>query len=616
MHKYPYIYVFFFLVFSSIQAQNNTEEKPLFELSYYDDVHSEENYKSIQQKKFISTKEKYVNLGITKSALWVKVDLNTKKLDPKTIIEVQTPLKDSITVFYTLKNKEIVTKKLGLMYAYSKNKFNHYLPVFEIPINDLNSNEVYIKVKSRYSMFFPLDIKSTENFYKERVNSYIVGGLLIGGLLLMGIYNLFLYFSVRDFSYILYVIALLSAILSQGYLFGILTPYLSPESPEFNFRFPLVIMCNTGIFSSLFTIRFLNVKANSKFLYYLLLFAATLLFLNGVFELLQINDYISRKANIILIISTSLVIFSSALNSLLKKNSIAIYFTIAWTFYLFGMITFALKSVGILPHNSFTDHFMHVGTFMEVMLLSFALGHKYSLIRLEKERLERQTRKELELLVKKQTEKLKISLEEKEVLLKEVHHRVKNNLQIVISLLDLQVASIKNTKNKEILAQSKSRVYSMSLIHQKLYQSDNFARINIKNYIEELFTYVKNSYHHLSLDLKHSLTIDDKELSLTKAIPLGLIINELLTNCFKHSFKNDKANELKISVDFNEDALILIIADSGEGFDQNTGTGGVKKSLGLFLIKSLSKQLRGNIIRYHKDGLFVTQLTIPTKEAI
>lgn len=496
------------------------------------------------------------------------------------------------------------------MFPFSKNKFNHYLPTFNVPIDALASSVVYLKVTSRYSLFLPVTVKSKEVFYKQRVNSYFIGGLLIGGLFLMGIYNLFLYFSTRDFSYLLYVLALFSAILSQGYLFGILIPFLSPESPEFTFRFPIIIMCFTGIFSALFAIRFLSLKETSTFLYYLLLFAISLLVCNICVELLEF-DYLSRKINILIIIGTSTIIFSSAVYSLIKGNKIALYFTIAWTFYLFGMIIFALKSVGILPHNLFTDHFMHFGTFMEVILLSFALGHKYSLVRIEKEKLERQTREELEELVKLQTKELETSLEEKETLLKEVHHRVKNNLQIVISLLDLQVASIKDIKNKEILAQSKSRVYSMSLIHQKLYQSDNLARVNMKNYLEDLFTFIQNSYATITQKTTNIVLIDDQELSLTQAVPLGLIVNELLTNSFKYGLTKEDNNQIKMSLVFSKNTLVLEIADSGKGFKAAESNQGVKKSLGLFLVKSLAKQLRAKINRFYENELFVTQINIP-----
>lgn len=611
-----YIYALVFLLLSikvTFSQETKTAPNSTFKLFSFEDKEGKQTIHSIKQQTFTKTKEDLVSIGITKSTMWLRVNLNDSLLKAKSVLVINTPFKDSITVFYELKNKELVSESLGVMYPFSKNKLNHYVPTFEIPTPKLAVPTIYIKVKSRYAMLVPIEIKTKEAFYKERVSDYFIGGLLIGGLLLMGIYNLFLFFSTRDFSYVLYVLALVGAILSQGYIFGIIIPVLSPDVPEFNFRFPVIIMAFTGIFCSLFTIHFLEIKYTSKLLYWLLISFISALLFNVIIELLHF-DYLSRRINILLVISTSIVIFSSALYSLIKGKKIALYFTIAWTFYLFGMIVFALKTVGILPHNSFTNHFMHIGTFMEVMLLSFALGHKYYLVRVDKERLEQQTREDLERQVKAQTVEIEASLKEKETLLKEVHHRVKNNLQIVISLLDLQGASVKNTKDKAVLAQSKSRVYSMSLIHQKLYQSDSLARIQMKSYLEELFTYIKDSFASTSQQTNYILNIENNEFSLTKAVPLGLIVNELLTNSFKYGLPNKSNNTISMTLKSNNNFMVLEIADTGKGFDEKESIGGLKKSLGLFLVNSLTKQLKGSINRFYKDNLFVTQVNIPVED--
>jgi len=613
MFKFSFCFLLILLFCTISYNTSFAQTSSTFEMSYFEDVNSTHSFNSIKQEEFKSAPKHLISLGITKSTIWVKIKVDTTLLASETVLKVNRPFLDNITLSYLLKENKEVRASLGMKYPHSKNKFNHFLPVFTIPANKLGSQYLYLKVQSRYSMLIPISISSKEIFYKQRVSMYFIGGLLIGGLLLMAFYNLFLYFSTSDFSYVLYVLSLLGAILSQGYIFGILIPYLSPESPEFSFRFPVIIMALTSIFALLFAIRFLEVKKQSKILYYILVSVIIFNLFSISLELLHL-DYISRKVNIIQVIITSFAILSTAVFILIKGNKIALYFTIAWTVYLFGMIVFALKTIGLIPHNSFTANFMYIGTFMEVMLLSFALGHKYSLVRVEKERLENQTRAELEQLVNLQTTELEASLGEKEVLLKEVHHRVKNNLQIVISLLDLQAASVKGEENKELFNQSKDRVYSMSLIHQKLYQSDDLAHINMKNYLEELFSYIQNSYSNRVESISHTLLIDDIELSITKAVPLGLIVNELLANSFKYGLDKNKSNQINMSLKISVDALVLEIADSGEGYDENEISKGVKKKLGLFLVKSLTKQLRAETKRFYKHHLFVTQLTIPLNE--
>ena len=589
-----------------------SQTAPTFEMSYFEDVESIQTFESVPQEDFTFLPTNVVNMGITESTLWVRLKLNKDSLSPKAVIVVKNTYCDNIILNYTLTNNTTILDTLGILYPHSKNKLNHYQPAFNIDIDQLSSPYVYLKIESRWSMVIDVYVEKKETFYQTRITAYLIAGLLIGGLLLMGIYNLFLFFSTRDFSYVIYVLGLLGAILSQGYIFGILIPIISPKSPEFSLRFPIVVMAFTGLCSTWFTIRFLEIKKTSMFFYKLLIFCIFFSLFSISLELLGF-DSLSRKVNIVEVIGISLVIFTSAAYSLIKGNKIALYFTIAWSFYLSGMIIFALKTVDILPHNSFTRFFMLFGTFMEVLLLSFALGHKYYLVRVEKKRLEEQTREELEQLVKVQTKKLETSLEEKDVLLKEIHHRVKNNLQLVISLLDMQVASVKDIKNKEILDQSMSRVYSMSLIHQKLYQSENMAMINMKSYLEELFFYIENSYNYKNLVLESKINVDDQDLSLTQAVPLGLIVNELLTNSFKYGLHKNEANKIIISLKFESRLIVLTVADSGKGFEVEESNKGIKNSLGLFLIKSLTKQLRGTISRYVESNNFVTKLVIPVE---
>lgn len=600
-----------FLFFNLLGIQSSFGQSTIgFEMSYFEDVNSEHSFETIKQQHFTKTEEPVVNFSLTNSTIWAKVRLTDSVLPRSTVFEITNHYCDTITIAYNLKGGTQIKESLGIVFPHSRNKLKHFLPTFNVPTRNLRSPEIYFKLNSRWSMVVNIKAKTKEAFNNDRITTYLIAGLLIGGLILMGIYNLFLFFSTRDFSYILYVCALTCAIFSQGYVYGILIPYISPNSPEFTLHFPIIIMACTGLFCCWFTIRFLEIKKTSTTFYYLLIFGIIF----SIFSIsLELSGFIhlSRVVNIVEVLGLSTIIFSAALYSLIKGNKIALYFTIAWTFYLAGMIVFALKTVDVLPHNGFTKHFMHVGTFMEVILLSFALGHKYGLVREEKERLERQTREELEELVRHQTAELNASLEEKEVLLKEIHHRVKNNLQIVISLLDLQVASAKDHQNKEILTQSKSRVYSMSLIHQKLYQSENMARVNMKTYLEELFSYLKGIYYLGEKQIKTTLDVADNELSLTQAVPLGLILNELLTNCFKHGLQGNQEDCIHISLQFQNNQLSLQVADSGNGFEATRIEQGVKKSLGLFLVKSLSKQLRGTVRRYSENGLFITELTAP-----
>lgn len=202
--------------------------------------------------------------------------------------------------------------------------------------------------------------------------------------------------------------------------------------------------------------------------------------------------------------------------------------------------------------------------------------------------------------ISEQNNELHKLLEEKEWLLKEVHHRVKNNLQVVLSLLQSQSVYLKD----EALAavhDSQHRVQAMSLIHQKLYQSDNVSTINMDLYIPELVDYLKDSFP-VATRVVFVMDIDPVALDVTQAIPLGLIVNEAITNIFKHAFPGRERGQVHISLkQLNEDELVLDISDNGVGLPANAGkTPG--NSLGLNLMKGLCRDFNGRYLIESKDG--------------
>ncbi len=204
---------------------------------------------------------------------------------------------------------------------------------------------------------------------------------------------------------------------------------------------------------------------------------------------------------------------------------------------------------------------------------------------------------------KRAEEKIRKSLEEKEVLLKEIHHRVKNNMQIVSSLLDHQTQFIKDKNVIEIFLESQNRIASMALVHEKLYQSKDLAKINFHDYINDLVANLFQSYVENSGKIRLNMNIENIQLDIDFAIPCGLIINELVTNCIKYAFPEGRFGEIKIVFrKTGEDMLELIIGDNGIGipFDMDFRKTG---SLGLHLVTILAEnQLHGKINLNRNEG--------------
>ncbi len=203
---------------------------------------------------------------------------------------------------------------------------------------------------------------------------------------------------------------------------------------------------------------------------------------------------------------------------------------------------------------------------------------------------------------KKQAEdKINKSLKEKDVLLKEIHHRVKNNLQIVSSLLSLQSRYMKEPDSVEIFKESQSRIKSMALIHEKLYQTGDLTRINLSEYANELVSDLFRSYSVNTYLVKYEIKSNNILLDINTAIPCGLIINELVTNSIKHAFPDNRSGEINIEIKCQDDDFILEVQDDGVGFPENLDIEDVK-TLGLQLVTSLTKQLDGAIELDRKGG--------------
>jgi len=203
---------------------------------------------------------------------------------------------------------------------------------------------------------------------------------------------------------------------------------------------------------------------------------------------------------------------------------------------------------------------------------------------------------------KKSEEQIKASLMEKEVLLKEIHHRVKNNLQVVSSLLYLQSRKITDKEVESMFLNCQNRVKSISLIHEKLYQTNDLARIDFDKYIKSLVYHLFNSFGVKSEQIGLTVNSENIFLTMDTAIPCGLIINELVTNTLKHAFPSNRKGEIKIEVSYQRNnKFTLIVADNGIGLPQdidieNTDT------LGFQLVQTLIKQLEASLEINRENG--------------
>jgi len=270
------------------------------------------------------------------------------------------------------------------------------------------------------------------------------------------------------------------------------------------------------------------------------------------------------------------------------------------------LLSYTIEKKELLDKNKMKVMFLLPETFLAILISFILIFFLFKRIL--------KNMKVLDTKVTQKTQQLEKSLVEKEILLKEIHHRVKNNLALTISLLELQEEEITDDKTKKVLVDIQERIYTMELLHRKLYESTDLNQISFKNYINDLTDAIAKSY-----DRENNVFIDinmqEVYLSIEKAMSYGLLLNELITNAFKYAFKDNKNPIFEITVTQNEEDILLVVKDNGEGLAKDFNEI-CHDTLGLKLINMIVRyQLFGTIRYEYKEGaMFI--ITAPLKKLV
>jgi two-component sensor histidine kinase len=274
-----------------------------------------------------------------------------------------------------------------------------------------------------------------------------------------------------------------------------------------------------------------------------------------------------------------------------------------WVFLMFGAFIFWCGTTHLLSIWTLWHPVYRLDGIVKAITASVSIATAFALFPLIPQALALRSPRELEEANRKLEEEnakrqlaehsLKGSLREKEALLKEVHHRVKNNLQVTSSLLGLQARTLSDKRSREIFLVSESRIKSMALIHEKLYRSESLSEINIKEYMEDLLPSIVGTFPAAD---RVAIRIHAEPICLQvdRAIPLGLILNELVSNSMKHGFSSGNSGEISVDLLREGNEIVLKVADSGSGFPKGLDFRNTT-SLGLQLVSALAKQLEATI---------------------
>lgn len=272
------------------------------------------------------------------------------------------------------------------------------------------------------------------------------------------------------------------------------------------------------------------------------------------------------------------------------KFNLSSYIPFLWLLFIFILLFW------IYTHPSSTDPNLLIGAGIIIALMFIR-----QLLALEESNRARKLLQNNQKKLEEREQQIKSSLEEKEVLLKEIHHRVKNNMQIISSLLSLQSRYVKDKDDREIFKECQNRVISMAMIHENLYSNTNLAEINLQNYLQNLISVLFSSYGANPELIKTQINMENVSVDLDKSISYGLIINELISNSLKYAF-HDNRGEINVSLRRRDGNMLdIIIADDGVGFPENLDFRSTE-SLGLQLVNNLVKQLDGEIELDRTEG--------------
>ena len=530
--------------------------------------------------------------------VWIKFTLkNTTDKPLYKILEYGNPLTTHLEYHSPIDG---YMQKEGL-YQISENR-KSINPTFKIKLNPQESKIFYIKASSHITtLIVKLNLYDNDSFYEKEIKYQLVLGLFFASMFILGIYNLFIYFFTKDISYLYYVLYIFGVLLHQMAYVGFANIYLLDQALRVNLvEYASVVTAFPIYFLALFTKSFL--RTNQYPLINKILNIFLIIIPISIILFLTFDMFYKYRNLLNMLLFTYLIIITAY--AAFKKNRQANFILFGWSIVLIAGIFMYISSIGMFDIYQYQPYLVEIAFVLEAVIFSIALADRINYLQREKNeantRLISQQKNEKERLEVQVTEKtidLKNIADEKELLLKELNHRVKNNMQTIVSLVRLQLDEIDDDNAKKILSTTYNRINAMSHLHELLYYQNNISHVNANDYFRLLIDEIQESY---SKDIKIHLNITS-ELELEQAIYCGLILNELITNAFKHAFPS-KSGNIYVELSKSGTDYILSVADDGIGYNKKTSS----NSLGLILVDSLVKsKLRGNLNVSSKDGVKV-----------
>lgn len=537
------------------------------------------NYVSSEFK--ILSKEQ-TNLGYRSEAIWLRFTIRNESKKTNWLLSLNSSGIDKAILFTPLNNGRFKKDKAGLIFPREARENNSRFIVFQTNINPQETKTYYIRIESEKPIQLNLETWQPNMFFEKGQNEYIILGLFYGGLVMMAIYNLFLFFSIKDISYFLFSLFVSSVLYYQGNVDGIYIQYFTPDNPQYNLISANISAASVSFFGLLFVKEFLQLNKYSKFLNRLCLILIYSIGLDVLMIIiLQVSSSIFTSP-----IGAIYIIFSfvAGVYCFKKGNKNAVFFLLASFFFLAGILFRVLNVFAIINESFLSEYGMQIGILIEMTILSFALGDRINSIKREEE-------------LEKALIRSRIA--------SDLHDEIGSNLS------SISVSSQIIKKSAQLNSDEKNMLEEIILTARESADSIRdiiwFINPDHDNQ-EDLILKMRDTAAKMLNGIDYSFIMDKagkiniKDLKIRKN--LFLIYKEILNNIVKHS----KATKVIISLEEKSNYIYLSIMDDGIGFDETE----VVLGDGIKNLKQRAKAING-LLEIKSKPSFDTTITLTVK---